>query len=99
MVSVGEQLDMIGDGEDDLSQGTFDVDDEEDTQFLVSPEDDIELDDYKDRSMYDPYYGDEDESDFEEDLFGEDFDDEEKGDIAFKIHESLDMFNRIKKYN
>jgi hypothetical protein len=49
--------------------------------------------------MYDPYYGDEDESDFEEDLFGEDFDDEEKGDIAFKIHESLDMFNRIKKYN
>jgi hypothetical protein len=99
MVSVGEQLDMIGDGEDDLSQGTFDVDDEEDTQFLVSPEDDIELDDYKDRSMYDPYYGDEDEDDFEEDLFGEDFDEEEKGDIAFKIHESLDMFNRIKKYN
>ena len=99
MVSVGEQLDMIGDGEDDLSQGTFDIDDEEETQFLVSPEDDIELDDYKDRSMYDPYYGDDDESDFEEDLFGGDFDDEEKGNISFKIHESLDMFNRIKKYN
>lgn len=99
MVSVGEQLDMIGDGEDDLSQGTFDIDDEEETQFLVSPEDDEFMDyDGDDASTWTgANYGDED--DFEEDLFGEDFDNVEKGDIAFKIHESLDMFNRIKKYN
>jgi hypothetical protein len=38
------------------------------------------------------------EVDFEEMLFGDnDFDDEEKGEIAFQIKESLDMFNRIKK--
>jgi hypothetical protein len=95
MVSVGEQLDMIGDGEDDLSQGTFDIDDEEETEFLVSPEDDFELED-----VYSDFEDDSDnEADFEDRLFGGNFDDEEKGDISFKIHESLDMFNRLKKYN
>jgi hypothetical protein len=95
MVSVGEQLDMIGDGEDDLSQGTFDIDDEEETEFLVSPEDDFELED-----VYSDFEDDSDnEDDFEDRLFGGNFDDEEKGDISFKIHESLDMFNRLKKYN
>jgi|688.fasta_scaffold37226_3 hypothetical protein len=95
MVSVGEQLDMIGDGEDDLSQGTFDIDDEEETEFLVSPEDDFELED-----VYSDFEDNSDnEDDFEDRLFGGNFDDEEKGDISFKIHESLDMFNRLKKYN
>ena len=95
MVSVGEQLDMIGDGEDDLSQGTFDIDDEEEPEFLVSPEDDFELED-----VYIDFEDDSDnEDDFEDRLFGGNFDDEEKGDISFKIHESLDMFNRLKKYN
>ena len=38
------------------------------------------------------------EVDFEEDLFGDhDFDDEEKGEISFQIHESLKMFDRLKK--
>jgi hypothetical protein len=86
---------MIGDGEDDLSQGTFDIDDEEETEFLVSPEDDFELED-----VYSDFEDNSDnEDDFEDRLFGGNFDDEEKGDISFKIHESLDMFNRLKKYN
>jgi hypothetical protein len=36
-VSLGEQLDMIGDGEDDLEHGTFEDDDSD--MVLVSPED------------------------------------------------------------
>jgi len=90
MVSVGEQLDMIGDGDDDLSQGTFDVDDEEQTEFLVSPEDDFELEDISNDMEHD------NDVDFEFDLFGDnDFDDEEKGEISNQIYESLKMFNRI----
>jgi hypothetical protein len=91
-MSLGEKLDMIGDGEDDLPNGTVDVDDSESgLEFLISPEmsdmgvevDDLDIDN---------------EVDFEEMLFGgHDFDDEEKGEIAFQIKESLDMFNRIKK--
>lgn len=47
--SIG--LDMIGDGPTDLKNGTVDLDGQSD--------------DYKDRSMYDPYYGD-DEDDEDE---------------------------------
>jgi len=36
MVSVGEQLDMIGDGEDDLEHGTFSHDDQND-RFVECP--------------------------------------------------------------
>lgn len=87
-VSVGEQLDMIGDGEHDLDHGTFN-DDEDETIVLMSPEsDEFELDDI---------HGDEDnEEDFEFNLFGDnDFDDEEKGEISNQIFESLKMFNRM----
>ena len=56
---------------------------------------DFELED-----VYSDFEDDSDnEDDFEDRLFGGNFDDEEKGDISFKIHESLDMFNRLKKYN
>lgn len=86
-MSLGEKLDMIGDGETDMEHGTFD--DEEETQFLISPEMDVE-----DISVDDI----DSEVDFEEDLFGDhDFDDEEKGEISFQIHESLKMFDRLKK--
>ena len=90
-MSLGEKLDMIGDGDDDLENGTVDLDDESNFELLISPEmgdmgvevDDLDIDD---------------EVGFEEILFGDhDFDDEEKGEIAFQIKESLDMFNRIKK--
>jgi len=90
-MSLGEKLDMIGDGDDDLENGTVDLDDQSNFEILMSPEmndmgvevDDMDIDN---------------EVDFEEMLFGDnDFDDEEKGEIAFQIKESLDMFNRIKK--
>ena len=83
---VEEQLDMIGDGEYDLPNGTVDVDDEyvSDDEFEMCEDDDFEmnLDDLMD-------LGDE-ENEIEE---------EEKEEIINKINESLDMFKRLKKYN
>ena len=89
-MSLGEKLDMIGDGDTDLEHGTFD--DEEGIEILVSPEvDDFEFD-FEDEEDEDGEEG------FEEDLFGgHDFDEDEKGEIAFQIQESLKMFNRFKK--
>jgi len=110
-VSLGEQLDMIGDGEDDLEHGVFGHEDESD-MVLVSPEayDDEDYygspsDDYKDRSMYDPYYGDEDEDELVfnigDEIFDDedDIDDEEVGGLFDDLRESLDMFKRFTKYN
>ena len=96
MVSLGEKLDMIGDGPNDLPNGTVDVDDSEnETMFLIDPEmDDFDIDDFEGLNDNGGL-----EYDWEKDVFGDDFDDEEKGDIAFKIQESLDMFKRFKKYN
>ena len=109
-VSLGEQLDMIGDGEDDLEHGTFEDDDSD--MVLVSPEayDDEDYygspsDDYKDRSMYDPYYGDEDNDELVFNLGDgifddeDDIDDEEAEGLFDDLRESLDMFKRFTKYN
>jgi len=112
MVSVGEQLDMIGDGDDDLKHGTFEYDNnlkfDDDTDFmLISPEHDEydnEEDDYKDLSMYNPYYGDDEKPEFEdmeiEDILGLSNDDEEDDEIISSLQEqvnkSLDMFRRFK---
>lgn len=94
---VEEQLDMIGDGKNDLTNGTVDFDDEfmdydgddastwPGNNFYDEPEDDdfeMNLDDLMD-------LGDE-ENEIEE---------EEKEEILNKINESLDMFRRFKKYN
>jgi hypothetical protein len=103
MVSVGEQLDMIGDGDDDLEHGTFEDDDSD--IMLISPEHDEydnEEDDYKDLSMYNPYYGDDEEPDFDdmglEDVLGlSDNDDEEIiNSLQEQVNKSLDMFRRFK---
>ena len=94
-VSLGEQLDMIGDGDDDLEHGTFEDDDSD--MVLVSPEVDFDdEDDYSDDedndelvfNLGDRIFGDED-----------DIDDEEVEGLFDDLRESLDMFKRFTKYN
>jgi len=93
-MSLGEKLDMIGDGPYDLPNGTVDVDDtENEIMVLMSPETDGE---YFDHDLDDD---DNYEDNWEEDVFGDDFDENEMGEISFNIQESIDMFNRFKKYN
>jgi hypothetical protein len=83
---VEEQLDMIGDGEDDLTNGTVDFDDDErvfpDGSSIFDEDFEMNLDDLMD-------LGDE-ENEIEE---------EEKEEILNKINESLNMFKRLQKYN
>jgi hypothetical protein len=90
-------LDMIGDGEDDLEYGTMGD----------SSDWDIELDDYKDRSMYDPYYGDSsdwdmeiDEEEYSEDdeAYLNDVDEDMIEPLQEQVNKTLDMFNRFKRY-
>ena len=93
-VSLGEQLDMIGDGEDDLEHGVFDDDDSD--MVLVSPEayddeDDYSEDEDNDELVFnlgDRIFSDED-----------DIDDEEVEGLFDDLRESLDMFKRFTKYN
>ena len=92
MVSVGEQLDMIGDGDDDLEHGTFDDDDSD--IMLISPEHDEE-DDYMNYDDEEPEFEDMDM----EDLLGLSNDDEEDEVISSlqeQVNKSLDMFRRFK---
>ena len=88
-VSLGEQLDMIGDGEDDLEHGVFGHEDEED-MILISPE--VDFDDEDDDELVfdldDKIFDDED-----------DIDDEEVDGLFDNLRESLDMFKRFTKYN
>ena len=96
-VSLGEQLDMIGDGDDDLEHGVFGHDDESD-MVLVSPE--VNFDDDDDEFMD---YGDDEEMEFNIDdtMFDDDdnIDDEEVEGLFDDLRESLDMFKRFTKYN
>ena len=94
-VSLGEQLDMIGDGDDDLEHGTFEDDDSD--MVLVSPEvdfdneDDYSEDEDNDELVFnlgDRIFSDED-----------DIDDEEVEGLFDDLRESLDMFKRFTKYN
>ena len=84
MVSVGEQLDMIGDGSEDLDHGTFEDDE---TEMLVSPEVDIEV-----------FLDDEDmESESEGPKF-DGVDEDMVEPLQEQINKTLDMFKRFKKY-
>jgi len=113
-VSLGEQLDMIGDGDEDLEHGTFGHEDESD-MVLVSPEFDEYEDENEDEFMdYDgddastwpgANYGDEDEDELifnlGDGIFDDedDIDDEEVEGLFDDLRESLDMFKRFTKYN
>jgi len=109
-VSLGEQLDMIGDGDDDLEHGTFEDDDSD--MVLVSPE--VDFDDEDEFMDYDgddastwpgANYGDEDEDELVFNLGDgifddeDDIDDEEVEGLFDDLRESLDMFKRFTKYN
>ena len=84
MVSVGEQLDMIGDGPDDLEHGTFEDDE---TEMLVSPEGEMEM------------FVDDDKDDFNEiditSMF-EEIEEEKIEPLQEQINKTLDMFKRFK---
>lgn len=111
MVSVGEQLDMIGDGDDDLEHGTFEDDDDTDI-MLISPEHDEydnEEDDYMDYDGDDSStwpgtnYSDDEEPEFGdmdiEDVLGlsnDEEDDEIISSLQEQVNKSLDMFRRFK---
>ena len=73
--SIDGRLDMIGDGDDDLRNGTVDfssIDNDEDGSYIsLGITDDEDEDDHRDLSMYNPYDGDK----------NFDFDDEESFDI------------------
>ena len=94
---VEEQLDMIGDGENDLTNGTVDFDDE----FMDYDGDDAST--WPGNNFYDEPEDDDFEMNLNDlmDLGDEEneIEEEEKEEILNKINESLDMFRRFKKYN
>lgn len=97
-VSLGEQLDMIGDGEDDLEHGVFD---DEDENFLEDYEDGWEGNPYE--YMKNAGFDDDLEDgdlvfDFDSKIM-KDIDDEDVDGLFDSLNESLDMFRRFKNYN
>jgi hypothetical protein len=89
-VSLGENLDMIGDGEDDLEHGVFGHEDDSD-MVLLSPEIDFDDEDDDDELVFDL-----DDRIFDDE---DDIDDEEVDGLFDDLRESLDMFKRFTKYN
>ena len=85
-VSMGEHLDMIGDGEDDLEHGVFGHEEEED-EILVSPEVQY-FDDEEDDLVFSP----------DSEIFNDVDEDDAEG-LFDGLSESLDMFKRFTKYN
>jgi hypothetical protein len=116
-------LDMIGDGPNDLANGTVDLDDSEyislgrdmnlnknefdyDIDGLFDDDDDDDDDDnddnyYNDDEVSNSYVNDDDdESNLWEELnIIDDVDEDILPDFIEKLNESIDMFERFKKYN
>ena len=99
-VSMGEQLDMIGDGPMDLEHGTFEDDDSDDEYLRIKSGEGRDI--YDDDEFMD-YDGDEDDDEklgFNvDDIMFDDIDDEEVDSLFGGLRESLDMFKRFTKYN
>jgi hypothetical protein len=94
-VSLGEQLDMIGDGDDDLDHGTFEDDDSD--MILISP--DFDGLDIEDDDEWDDEIDDTDlVFDADSAIFNDVEEDEVEG-LFDDLKESLDMFKRFTKYN
>jgi hypothetical protein len=93
-------LDKIADGPDDLKNGTVDFDDVEDRDDEYEFFSTGNSDDYKDRSMYDPYYDDEEDfSDMmaiEDDyLDDEEYEIDEDDEIDFDNKLSIDLIKDV----
>lgn len=87
MVSVGEQLDMIGDGEDDFDYGTFEDDE---TEILVSPEGKLDI--FIDDEDMEPEFNKIDLTKSEE------IDEDIVEPLQEQINKTLDMFKRFKNF-
>jgi len=88
-VNMEEELDMIGDGSDDLDHGTFEDDEME---MLVSPEGDVELfmdDEDMDSELDEPRF---DEIDLSK---SDDIDMDQLEPLEEQVNKTLDMFRRI----
>jgi hypothetical protein len=93
-VTMGEQLDKIGDGDDDLEHGTFGDDEKYLPKFKMRKRF-FDDEDYLEREWED------EESNFDEkdiEIFDEIEEEEEKQKIKEQVDKSLDMFKRFKKY-
>jgi hypothetical protein len=102
-VNMEEQMDMIGDGSDDLDHGTFEDDE---TEMLVSPEGDMEIfvdSDDDMGTMRGRFFDDEDmDSEWDEPRFDEidlsksdDIDMDQLEPLEEQVNKTLDMFRRI----